>query len=127
MRRRGVAKGKVSGSTLPPVIAASCRRLWSVQLRRRLNFARVSEMPALAEAAAVGETSGEGRPEISREDAVDGEREVAAAVVAGEGRALHGEEEPAGGPEFEVERGGGGASFAQRLTVDAGATKRRRA
>ena len=56
MRRRGVAKGKVSGSTLPPVIAASCRRLWLVQLRRRLNFARVSEMPALAEAAAAGET-----------------------------------------------------------------------
>ena len=127
MRRRGGAKGKVSGPTLPPVIAASCRRLWSVQLKRRLNFARVSEMPALAEAAAASETRGEGRPEISREDAVDAEREVAAAVVAGEGRALHGEEEPAGGPEFEVERGGGGASFAQRLTVDAGATKRRRA
>ena len=126
MRRRGVAKVKVSGPTLPPVIAASRRRLWSVQLRRRLNFARVSEMPALAEAAAVGETSGEGRPEISRGDAVDAERRVAAAVVAGEARVLHGKGEPAGGPEFDVERGGG-ASFAQTSTVDTGATKRRRA
>ena len=121
-----MAKVKVSGPTLPPVIAASRRRLWSVQLRRRLNFARVSEMPALAEAAAAGETSGEGRPEISRGDAVDAERRVAAAVVAGEARALHGKGEPAGGPEFDVERGGG-ASFAQRSTVDTGATKRRRA
>ena len=60
------------------------------------------------EAPAAGETVGVGRPEISNEHPVDAKREVAAAVIAGEGRTLHGEGKAVGRTEFIIDGGAGG-------------------